>query len=1364
MSELLTHYLFVSGLPALCGGLCTMFYYMMRGMLVSPKKASEIKAAIKTARHETVVLQQQNNQLLAGTEKLQRKQLDLELEVRRLKVDHEVCNEVTSQLNSAQDKLSVQCKQTAQLSSSNNELHAQCQVLQDEKQYLQNENQQLKMQLSQLESNLNHEQSCNFSLRLQLKELSETNGTLQSQLSIAQNTIQSQSKALKLNEHTAAQTISSLQGQIDSLEQSYHQQMQQTFAHTFAPLQQEIKAFKELLHLSVEQNNHQAQDMLHELHELKSLHQILQEQTISLTQALRKGGPIQGLWGELTLERLLDFAGLIKGIHYCSQVLRVDACGRQRRIDVELKLPNHKSILIDSKCALNAFADLVLLTEDFPQDNLNSWPRRCFSAVNPNRYAHKATNSENTLYPQKSLNPPTNNSLNNVELPLTIVNSSPLKDLSCDQATVYKAPAPQASALAGNLAIQSNSDSSYSINSISTSPINAGNTCSINSGNTYSISSISTSSINSGNTTPINYEGMLATTDSIHCVNKSTAYLPVSANQSSQQLQTSLSTNSKYDVSQSSYCHFGQSIEAQPKACTLSTFPVQDEQSKTTEPLSYLKTTPKIQFASSTISCSDLISTQAYDSSHVSKLNILSESSELSENTPLMITPVCPTESHNTAEIEVTATTHNLPQSTLAHSTNNNLAHDKQTLQTAPNTGKASAVRSDIANAGTVIGNTPHTVNTCTTQMANVGTVSRDTSNIVNPTTANVVTPPTANTVIANESIAGIANGVTPHTVNTTTSKESNESPRLNDRSTSPTNPINRIGEEPKMGNSEPMVRDDSRYDAQTCLGSYDGSTVSYDKNTFSQGHIQKVYPGTNGSSELIWKLYKSASSSRPDDFVDASPFEIFGKKPQYLNNEERKIAIRNTIKRHIHALQKQIDELIERRYQHCNGDLSPDFVLMFVPVDYALTVALQYEPSIYERASRNNVYLVSPSSLIPTLRVVIALWLNAKQSDHLAALANAADTVCEKAQQLAKNFSEIKRAQMRLSKLINTFDQDFASGEYSLVNLLQNFAYTSTQPNSAFRSAMLDNNVTQSDTNNASSNASISSTAAPLSTIPAVLTPVNSSTPLHNSYTVSATVSTSTQLPHTATAAVSLNHSNTTSTYAPLPHSTTTSVALNNSNAVSASVPLNALHPAALANANSLYTVDAVDTANTLNPVTTINSVDSSRSADSSIPLATLTTSDPLPYSAPLTTSSPLPYSDNLAPSVTTGSAFQTTIPSKQAAKTNIVLNTQVQPTPQSQHQIKSLHQTELQPQSQAKSQPQLQHQSPVIPRNANQSSYCPHNTWEHFAQPSITTTQGCVGNVHSAHTNLVTQSKPHLAASLSSLTSPASQGANPQ
>lgn len=1314
MSELLTHYLFVSGLPALCGGLCTMFYYMMRGMLVSPQKASEIKAAIKTARHETVVLQQQNNQLLAGTEKLQRKQLDLELEVRRLKVDHEMCNEVTSQLNSAHDKLSAQCKQTAQLSSSNNELHAQCQVLQDEKQHLQeekhvlqgknqqlqtdnqqlqndnqqlqidnqqlqNENQRLKTQLAQLESNLNHEQSCNFSLRRQIQELSETNGTLQSQLSIAQNTIQSQSKVLKLNEHTAAQTISSLQGQITSLEQSYHQQMQQTFAHTFAPLQQEINAFKELLHLSVEQNNHQAQDMLHELHELKSLHQILQEQTISLTQALRKGGPIQGLWGEITLERLLDFAGLIKGIHYCSQVLRVDACGRQRRIDVELKLPNHKSILIDSKCALSAFADLILLTEDFPLDKLKSWPRRCFSAVNPNRYAHKTTNSENTIYPQKSINLPTINIQSNVEQSQATVNSSQLKDLSCNLVAMYKAPAPQAFDQAINLATRSNLDIVLSknsgrvisgieqservsserkldreyyalpnipyqqpcdtkqstgqlvpINSISTSSIKSGITSPINSSNTYSI--------NSGNSSHINSEGTLATYDSIHHVNKPTAYLAVSANQYSSRLNTSLSTDYKSvdaldiyyksDVSQSSevlsnycdsktsqsgYCHIGQSIEAQPKSCTLSVSSVQNEPSKLTIQSSYIKTTPKVQFTSSTVFCSDLISTQAHDSSNVSKLNILSESSE---TTQLMITPVCPTASHKTLEIEVTATN------------NNNLAQDKQTLQTVPNINKAD------------------TVNTTTAKVANTGTVIKDTS----------------------------------LTVNTVTAKEPNQSHRLNN-SNSPTNNTNHINEVSKMGRCKPMVFNDSSYDAQICLGSYDCSTETYDKNTFSQGHIQKVYPGTNGSAELICKLYKSASSLRPDDFVDASPFEIFGKKPQYLNNEEREIAIRNTLKRHIHALQKQIDELIERRYQHCNGDLSPDFVLMFVPVDYALTVALQYEPSIYERASRNNIYLVSPSSLLPTLRVVIALWLNAKQSDHLAALANAADTVCEKAQQLAKNFNEIKRAQMRLSKLINNFDQDFTSGEYSLVNLLQNFAYTSTQPNSAFRSVMLNNNATQSDVNNAvslnaSSNASISTISVPISSVPAVLTPVAHSTPLHNSYSVSATVSTSSQLPHTATAAVSLNHANT----------------------VSASVPLNASHPSSLANSNSVYTVDAADTANI---------VDSAHLADLSSPLTTLTTSEPLPYSAPL------PYSDTFVPSVTTVPAFQTAIPSKHPAKTNIALNTQVQPTPHSQHQIKSLHQPVLQPQSQAQLQPQPQNQSSVIPRNANQSPYCSNNTW---------------------------------------------------
>lgn len=82
-------------------------------------------------------------------------------------------------------------------------------------------------------------------------------------------------------------------------------------------------------------------------------------QATSLTQALSSDVKFQGAWGELTLERILELAGLEKGTEYVTQeVLKSDE-GKMLRPDILIKLPNDSHIIIDSKVSLKAYFDYI---------------------------------------------------------------------------------------------------------------------------------------------------------------------------------------------------------------------------------------------------------------------------------------------------------------------------------------------------------------------------------------------------------------------------------------------------------------------------------------------------------------------------------------------------------------------------------------------------------------------------------------------------------------------------------------------------------------------------------------------------------------------------------------------------------------------------------------------------------------------------------------------------------------------------------------------------------------------------------------------------------------------------------------------
>lgn len=92
-----------------------------------------------------------------------------------------------------------------------------------------------------------------------------------------------------------------------------------------------------------------------ELKNLMELNHRITTETTNLTKALKGNSKVQGDWGEMLLETILDGSALIKGIHYETQYNIKDAEGRNLRPDVVLHLPEKKDIVIDSKVSLTAF-------------------------------------------------------------------------------------------------------------------------------------------------------------------------------------------------------------------------------------------------------------------------------------------------------------------------------------------------------------------------------------------------------------------------------------------------------------------------------------------------------------------------------------------------------------------------------------------------------------------------------------------------------------------------------------------------------------------------------------------------------------------------------------------------------------------------------------------------------------------------------------------------------------------------------------------------------------------------------------------------------------------------------------------------
>jgi len=122
------------------------------------------------------------------------------------------------------------------------------------------------------------------------------------------------------------------------------------------PFKDNITEFRERVERIHAQENEQRGALKNELHNLMELNRRITAETTNLTNALKGNSKVQGDWGEMILDTILDSSNLVRGIHYQTQdTIRTDA--GNLRPDVVLNLPDRKQIVIDSKTSLTAFAE-----------------------------------------------------------------------------------------------------------------------------------------------------------------------------------------------------------------------------------------------------------------------------------------------------------------------------------------------------------------------------------------------------------------------------------------------------------------------------------------------------------------------------------------------------------------------------------------------------------------------------------------------------------------------------------------------------------------------------------------------------------------------------------------------------------------------------------------------------------------------------------------------------------------------------------------------------------------------------------------------------------------------------------------------
>jgi DNA recombination protein RmuC len=110
----------------------------------------------------------------------------------------------------------------------------------------------------------------------------------------------------------------------------------------------------------------------------------------------------------------------------------------------------------------------------------------------------------------------------------------------------------------------------------------------------------------------------------------------------------------------------------------------------------------------------------------------------------------------------------------------------------------------------------------------------------------------------------------------------------------------------------------------------------------------------------------------------------------RFVNEEDENLK-KQHLTEHVNSLKKHIDQLSSKNYHDLYTIESPDFVLLFIPIEPAFALAINTDENIYAWAFEKNIVIVTPSTLLATLRTIDTMWNNQKQQQNAIEIATQA-------------------------------------------------------------------------------------------------------------------------------------------------------------------------------------------------------------------------------------------------------------------------------------------------------------------------------------------------------------------------------------
>ena len=183
----------------------------------------------------------------------------------------------------------------------------------------------------------------------------------------------------------------------------------------------------------------------------------------------------------------------------------------------------------------------------------------------------------------------------------------------------------------------------------------------------------------------------------------------------------------------------------------------------------------------------------------------------------------------------------------------------------------------------------------------------------------------------------------------------------------------------------------------------------------------------------------------------------------QYVGADDDVIG-QAALKQHVLSLRNHVKGLAGKDYKRLEGLHSLDFVLLFVPIEAAFSAALQAEPNLFQEAFDRNSVIVSPTTLLATLRVIDSLWKQERQSQNAREIAERAGWLYDKFVLFIQDLDEVGNRLQQLDKAYAAARNKLTEGRGNLVSRSEQLKLLGARASKSLPADLLERAMTDVD------------------------------------------------------------------------------------------------------------------------------------------------------------------------------------------------------------------------------------------------------------------------------------------------------------